>query len=124
MRFRTYRVGRSVGSDVQLDDPGVSRRQIELTLTAHGKFFIVDCNSSCGTFIWREEVWIPFKQGYVEPHEKLRFGSFALKLSNLLERLPDRGSTPEHGQGEPLSVRPRRKVSTGEIELIGARQQP
>ena len=110
-------VGRSASSDIQLDDPSVSRRQLELTRTGDGRFYAVSCSTSNPTRVWRSGEWQPLRQGFLEPEDRLTLGGLSLQLSELIARLPDRQPAPAAAVHEPISVRPRRKSTTGEVEL-------
>lgn len=115
--FITYRVGRATDADVHLDHPEVSRRQVELTRTPTGRYYLVDCAGSCGTYFHDGTDWVRLIQGYAMPDTRLRFGEHRLRLSDLLDRLPSSREGVEN-KFEPVSVRPRRKLDTGEVELV------
>ena len=118
LMFVTFRVGRANDADVVLEDTRVSRRQIEITVTAQRRYFVIDCGSTGGTQLHRDGGWAPFIQGYVGADEQIAFGGFALPFSAIVARLPASaggGATPGF---EPLSVRPLRKIDTGEVVLM------
>lgn len=118
MGFITYRIGRASDADLRIDDAEISRRQVELTVTQDGRYYLVDCASSVGTFRLDGNEWVRLEQGYVEPDTRLAFGQLRFKLSELLKRLPDADERRASKVSvEPVSVRPRRKVETGEVEL-------
>ena len=96
----------------------MSRHQIEITVTAQRRYFVIDCGSTGGTRLYRDGGWTPFTQGYVGADEQIAFGGFALPFSALVARLPASaggGATPGF---EPLSVRPLRKIDSGEVILM------
>ena len=62
--FVTFRVGRADDADVVLEDTRVSRRQIEITVKAQRRYFVIDCGSTGGTRLHTDEGWPPFTQGY------------------------------------------------------------
>ena len=115
MAFRTLTIGRSRRVDIRLGDGTVSRLHAELTLTGSGRLYLADCGSLRGTWILDGGEWKPRRQGDVDRETELRFGKFRTKLSDLLDRnsidLPE-GRT----RTDPISVRPRRDASTGEIK--------
>ena len=117
LMFVTFRVGRADDADVVLEDTRVSRRQIEITVTAQRRYFVIDCGSTGGTRLHTDEGWTPFTQGYVGEDEQIAFGGFALPFSAIVARLPASagGATPGF---EPLSVRPLRKIDSGEVVLM------
>lgn len=117
MNFTTFRIGRSPNSDLHIDHPEVSRRQVEITVTLDGRYYLVDCGSSSGTFQHDGKDWVRLTQGYVEPETQLAFGQQRFRLRELLKRLPAAGARRQQPVAEPVSVRPRRKVETGEVEF-------
>lgn len=117
--FHTFRVGRSASADIVLSNKSLSRRQIEITVTDTNRYYVVDCASSAGTWIWDGEDWKPHSQGYIEPKTYIAFGGTEVTtLEKLIADLPNRKpETSPHVKVEPLSVRPRRKGATGEVHL-------
>ena len=116
MVFCTLTIGRSRRTDVRLDDPSVSRLHAELTMTASGRCYLTDRNSLRGTRVLREGKWVSHRQGYVDSESRLRLGECEVALRDLLKErsFPDGASTPVR---EPVSVKPRRNVETGEVEV-------
>lgn len=115
MAFRTLTIGRGKRADIRLDDASVSRLHAELTLTAAGRCYLTDRNSTGGTRVLRGGEWTPHRQGWVDPAAKVRFGECEAALADLLcnRDFPsaDAGAPPQ-----PLSAAPRRNAETGEIE--------
>lgn len=87
MSFKTYTVGRSSDADIQVDGQSVSRRHLELTLADGGKYYLVDANSSAGTFIQRGGSWEAIKQGFVTEDDLLMLGKESIPVRQLLNRL-------------------------------------
>lgn len=116
MTFRTLTIGRSRRADIRLDDASVSRMHAELTVIKGGRCYLTDRNSLGGTGVRRGGRWVSHRQGYVDPDAKLRLGRCEVSLPDLLKgrSFPDRAATPSH---EPVSVKPRRNVGTGELEI-------
>ncbi|PAU89533.1 hypothetical protein CK507_01255 [Pseudomonas sp. WN033] len=114
--FVTFRVGRSLESDLVLDDPGISRKHMEITLTSDQRYFVVDCGTTGGTRVQRNGEWKDLSQDFIAPAELLELGDRQYRFAELIARLPARSTTLTK-QPEPLSVRPRRKSSTGEVEF-------
>lgn len=84
---RNYRVGRSSNqADIVLDDDTVSNLHLELTVLADGRYYLTDCNSTNGTYIWLGERWEPFQQGYVRGDERLSLGELETNVRSLLRR--------------------------------------
>jgi DNA-binding CsgD family transcriptional regulator len=55
-RVRSYVIGRLPGAEIHIDDPGVSRRHIKLTLRADGSIDAADMRSTNGLIINGEKV--------------------------------------------------------------------
>lgn len=116
MAFRTLTVGRGSRADIRLDDASVSRLHAELTLTADGRCYLTDRNSSGGTRILRGGEWTPCRQGYVDLDAKVRFGKCEAALTDLLcgRSFPSADAEPA---AQPISVAPQRNAATGEVDL-------
>jgi hypothetical protein len=121
MGFRTFSVGRSDAADLRMSEPEISRRQVELTLTAEGRVFIVDCASSCGTSLWRDDQWTPLVQGYVNEDDSIAFGTHKFRVKDLLHRLTERHLRQPAVPAAVISVKPRRKVDTGEVQMTSGK---
>jgi pSer/pThr/pTyr-binding forkhead associated (FHA) protein len=68
-------IGRK-GTDINLQtrDDEISRLHAELTTTDDGRYYLVDCGSSNGTEVRRENGWSSIKQEYVQLDDQVRFG--------------------------------------------------
>ena len=115
----TFQVGRAHDADVIFDDIRVSRRQIEITVTADNRYYVVDCGSTAGTCVYSNDRWTPLTQGYVEEGEQIAFGDFSLPFSDIVSRLPAFADGGPSSGFEPLSVRPLRSADTGELVVRG-----
>lgn len=116
MSFTTYTVGRSKDADIRYDDPGISRRHVEITRTDDGRLYLVDANSTGGTFVWRNNEWVVIKQGFIARGDRLSLGKMQVAASELYDRVA--GMQPRSSaQWEPVSIRPRRSALTGEVKL-------
>ena len=116
MAFETLRIGRGSAADVRLADRTVSRLHAEVVVTGRGRFFVTDRGSGGGTWVFRNGRWTSHRQGYVEPHQLLRFGRCEVRLDSVLETgfSNQVDSQPRAGR---VSVTPRRSNETGEIEF-------
>jgi pSer/pThr/pTyr-binding forkhead associated (FHA) protein len=86
---RILTIGRK-GTDVVLDETNqqISRLHAELTITDSGNYYLVDCGSSNGTSIKRENTWKPIKQEFVSKDDQVRFGGhYAITIRELLRKL-------------------------------------
>ena len=82
--IKTVRIGRKQESDVVLDDPSVSRLHAELTVTSDGQAYLVDCASSGGTFVSREQSWQRLQQDFVQASETVLLGRVEVTVQRLL----------------------------------------
>ena len=116
MAFQTLTIGRSRRADIRLEDPSVSRIHTELTVIQGRRYYLTDRNSLAGTCVLHGGRWVPHRQGYVDSDAKLRLGKCEVSLPDLLQgrSFPDRPVTSSY---EPVSVKPRRNVGTGELEI-------
>lgn len=115
--FQTFTIGRSTKCDICFEDDSVSRRHMELTVTDAGKLYAIDCHSSHGSFIRQGQEWERFTQGYLQQSDALMLGKFVVQVDLLVKRLPEQTrEQQEKRHFEPLSVKPRRNVATGEIQ--------
>ena len=114
-RFSVYRIGRSSGVDIQIDDNSVSRVHAELIATQSGSYYLTDCASSGGSYVARRRRVETHPAGIYKPDRR----DFTRSLSD------DRTRTYRYGRakgaqrsegGTSLPKGPvRRNVDTGEI---------
>ena len=81
-------IGRK-GTDVVLADTNnqISRLHAELTITDTGNYYLVDCGSSNGTAIKRENTWKLIKQEFVSKDDQVRFGGhYSTTIQYLLRK--------------------------------------
>ena len=74
-------------ADIVIDDANhqISRLHAEITITDSGNYFLVDCGSSNGTSVKRQNTWKPVKQEFVFSEEEVRFGGYyAITVGELL----------------------------------------
>lgn len=115
MAINTYSIGRSNTADIQLSDPGISRIHAELTVTEDGRYYLVDANSTAGTFIRRLDDWIDLTQGFVTISDTLSLGKSRIAVSEIIQKanaLRPASSSPEW---DPLTWKPQRLSLTGEV---------
>jgi len=91
--IRTYLVGRrnsSVQCDIALpeSETSVSRKHLELTLTASGRCYIVHVHPKNTTQVQgRDGAWVPISQDYVELDTPLMLGTCRTSARQLLAML-------------------------------------
>jgi len=94
-----FRVGRSQSSDIILNHDATSRRHAIIFHDPFGICFIIDCNSTHGTYINGNIIKIPNKPHRVRRGSLLRFGapgaptfimkSFMVQINDVLRNLDD-----------------------------------
>ena len=98
--LRTYLVGRrnsSVTCDIALPESehSVSRKHLELTVTASGQCYIVHTHPKNTTKVQgRDGGWLPISQDYVELDTPIMLGSYQTTARRLLAMLPQSSSQP------------------------------
>jgi hypothetical protein len=70
----TITIGRDPGSDIFLDNPGVSREHCRIVLHPSGSYVIMDQNSANGVFVNDQ----PVKTHYIRNNDVVHVGKFAL----------------------------------------------
>lgn len=95
----TYLIGRSSNADIVLRDGTVSRMHAELVLGKDSTWYLTDRNSTGGTFLRDGADWVPVKQAFVHPHDRLRLGNFECSLGEMVRGIQTGGSTPAGSSG-------------------------
>jgi hypothetical protein len=105
--IRTYLVGRrnqTVNCDITLPETekSVSRKHLELTLTASGNCYLVHVHPKNTTKVQaRDGTWVPVSQDYVEMDAPLMLGNYQTTARQLLARL--NAAAPEAQRESPTS---------------------
>lgn len=117
--FRTYSIGRQKNCDLRIEHDSISRKHLEITVTADNKVFAVDCATTSGTFIYQKQQWRTFTQGYLKHEDKIAMGKKKITVQQILKQITQikSDSAIEHKNFDPVSIKPRRNKNTGEIEL-------
>ena len=84
--MRTYLIGRSPKANIVIQDAdrSVSSIHLELTEDADGKFYIIDCNSTNGTYRKHGGRWNAIQQTYVNQDEQILLGKYLTTVRELL----------------------------------------
>ena len=118
-KFSVYRIGRSPGVDIQVDDDSVSRVHAELIATPSGSYYLTDCASSGGSYVARNGEWRRIRQEFISPTEAILLGHYQTTAPALIALAAQEERRSEGGkptQPDSLPVGPvRRNVDTGEI---------
>jgi len=134
--IQTFVVGRSNSRPtadllVPASEDTVGRRHAEITLGADGSIYLVDLNSSNGTFVSIEKKWKKVNQSAVAMQQPVRLGDYETTIEKLLQLrraevppvIPEARVSVPPVVGPSVKVQPpkngrppRRNPSTGEIE--------
>ena len=120
MGYAIYRIGRGSDVDIQIRDASVSRVHAELIATRQGAFYLTDCGSTGGSYVARDNAWVPIKQGFVSATDVILLGHHQTTARQLvaLAGRENRGSAakPTPVPKDSLPRGPvRRNPATGEI---------
>ena len=124
--FFLYRIGRGSDVDIQIADASISRIHAELIATQSGSYYLTDCESSNGSFVWRHSVWMPVKQDFIGPTEHIALGTYQTTATQLIAMTArgsryNTGDIHSHEERKPLPADDlpkgpvRRDPGTGEI---------
>ena len=118
-KFSVYRIGRSSGVDIQINDGSVSRFHAELIATQSGSYYLTDCASSGGSYVARNGEWRRIQQEFISPTDAILLGRYQTNAPTLIAMATQRERRSEGGEStrqDSLPVGPvRRNVDTGEI---------
>ena len=118
-RFSVYRIGRSSGVDIQINDDSVSRVHAELIATQSGSYYLTDCASSEGSYVARDGEWRRIRQEFISPTDAILLGHYQTTASTLIAMAAQKERRSEGSNStrqDSLPVGPvRRNVDTGEI---------
>lgn len=82
MSIRILKIGRE-NTDIIIEDSSVSRSHAELAVLADGRYYLTDCASTSGTYVYRDSEWHVVKQDFVSGDELVCFGQYQTSLSCL-----------------------------------------
>ncbi len=110
---RVYSIGRGAGSDIPIREDSVSRQHAQLAFTDDGRCHLKDCDSTYGTFVFRDGKWERIKQTVIELEDLLRFGNWQIKTAQFVKMLRAEESALQ-AQSEKTSFirrRPQRRLA-------------
>ncbi len=110
---RVYSIGRGVGSDIPIREDSVSRQHAQLAFTDDGRCHLRDCDSTYGTFVFRDGRWEQIQQTVIELEDLLRFGNWQVKTAEIVKLLRAEESALQ-AQSEKTSFirrRPQRRLA-------------
>lgn len=105
--IRTYLVGRrnsTVACDIALpeNETSVSRKHLEMTMTASGQCYIVHVHPQNTTKVQaRDGTWVPISQDYVDLDAPLMLGNYQTTARDLLSMLQGSPSSPTPPAPDP-----------------------
>ncbi len=115
--MKTYLIGRSHKANIVIKDAdrSVSGIHLELTEDADGKFYIIDCNSTNGTYRKRGGRWIAIQQTYVNQDEQILLGKYITTVRELLSMRVEDFSLKRGRDEEDTYIGVERDPETGEV---------
>jgi len=119
--FSLYRIGRGSDVDIQIDDASISRIHAELIATESGSYYLTDCESSNGSFVWRNSVWMPIKQDFIGPTEHIALGSYQTTATQLIA-MTTRES--RYNTGDPHVHEERKSLPADDLPKGPVRRDP
>jgi len=90
--MKAWTIGRSRTADIIIgpDQNSVSREHAELVETDEGRYYLTDCDSRFGTYIFEPGGnWKRFRQSYVQKRDQVRLGEYEVSVAELLTLVPD-----------------------------------
>ncbi len=117
-----FQLGRNPECDIEIRDETVSRLHAEVVLSANGRIFLTDRDSTYGTWIDDGTGWRKIQQHEPKEGENLRFGDFevaVVALSRIATSLTkdEEMAVTVPSEGHPKKRRrPRRNPVTGRVE--------
>lgn len=90
---RRVTLGRAPDSDIQLNDPEVSRRHAKIEVDAAGVATLVDLASTAGTYVDAVRI----DRHPLVPGEVIAIGRFRLRFEEVSEAVADQRPAPKHG---------------------------
>jgi len=85
MSKKSFTIGRDRSVDIPLADPSVSRLHAEIQLLEQDRLFVMDCNSSNGTWLFRDGIPRRIQQETATSGEQVQFGSVRIAVSDLMD---------------------------------------
>jgi predicted component of type VI protein secretion system len=95
-----YVVGRNKDCEIVLEDQTVSRQHLEVVVTADGRYYLTDMNSSGGTAVLRNNEWIAVRQAYVEKTDQIRLGELLMTVQELAIQINNYNSSSGSAAGK------------------------
>jgi pSer/pThr/pTyr-binding forkhead associated (FHA) protein len=84
---QTYIIGREgdahIEGHIYINSPTVSRRHAAMKIK-NGRIYLLDLNSSNGTYLIDNNSLVPFKEGYVSPSQSIAIGKIKCTINSLL----------------------------------------
>ena len=86
-KMKTWTLGRDKDSDLVIDGATVSRKHAELTITRDGKYYLIDCMSTSGTFVAGKKQWEQISQSFVDITDTLLLGRQQMSMSEIVNSI-------------------------------------
>ncbi|MFN7922621.1 MAG: FHA domain-containing protein [Bryobacteraceae bacterium] len=106
MTKTTFTIGRDPGADIPVADGSVSRIHAEVTLLDSDRIFLIDCQSSNGTFAVRNGVESPIHQEQLNPGDSVKFGGVTIAVADIVAAIRRKmgASAPRMAEPAPPPV--------------------
>jgi len=125
LKTAIFHIGRDPDCEIPIADDTISRFHAEVQLTDDGRLFVIDTNSSNGTFLIREGVKERITQATADVGDSISFGDCCFEVSDLIADIRSRsrhrsqGSAGNH-PSEPSSEFKRVRCTVcGYVKLEG-----
>ena len=86
-KIKTYTIGRGPKNNLQLDYDSISRLHLEMSVSLENEYFVTDCNSTNGTYLYDQDQWRKIRQSFVRIESKIRLGRHQTNIRELLDNL-------------------------------------
>ena len=98
--IQVHKIGRE-DVDIVINDSGVSRLHAELIDLTDGRYYLTDCDSVSGTFVYRNNEWEKLKQDFVQANEIINLGKSQYTAHALIamSQKQNRGTSSKSDQG-------------------------
>lgn len=84
---KVFSIGRDSSCEISIADQSVSRKHAQIFISNSGKLFLIDCNSSYGTFIIEKGQKRQISQSEISVSDELCFGSYSIMGQDLFNKI-------------------------------------
>ncbi|WP_020599951.1 FHA domain-containing protein [Spirosoma panaciterrae] len=113
-----YRIGRSAENDIRFNDPSVAAHHAELMLT-QGVWLLRDLTGDTRTYV---NGW-PIRQKVVQPSDWVAFGTYRIKVTDLLTQQSDASMADTNVEGLDLTRAGEPMTRSQAADLLGLSEE-